>query len=53
MFGKKFKFNEEELNKVILEALQEAPIKDKTARPNVLELKKTAAELNRIRNERT
>lgn len=47
---KRVKFTEDDLNEMILNALKKEPVQGK---PNALEKLKSAAGLNRIRNERT
>ena len=47
MFGKKFKFTETDLDKMITEALQEKSMGDGTATPNVLQRLKAQIGLNK------
>jgi hypothetical protein len=49
----KFKFTKEMLINEMVEALQEGPTQDITAKPNALEKLRAAAGLNRTKNERT
>ena len=49
----KFRYTKEMLIEEMVEALQEEPAQDKTAKPNVLEMLKAKTGLNRINNERT
>jgi len=48
----KFKFTKEMVTERFIKILQEEPVQDKTAKPNVLETLKAKTGLNRIRNER-
>ena len=49
MFGKKFKFTEADLDRMIEDALKEKPVQTGT-KPNILEQLKSKAGLNKARN---
>ena len=50
MFGKKRRFTEADLNKMIQDAMMEKPVDEAGTKPNFLELLKSKSGLNR--NER-
>ena len=53
MFGKKSKFTEADLYKMIQDAMTEKPVREAGTKPNFLELLKSKKGLNKAGNERT